>query len=255
MTNKTKLRDIIIYQGETLAVLPELQDGSVDAIITDPPYSSGGLGMASRQKTSSDKYQSSGIKREYPLMLGDCKDQRSFTAWATLWLSECWRIAKDGAPILLFSDWRQLPAMTDALQGGGWQWLGIVTWNKRSSRPQMGKFRNQCEYILFGSKGRFKPATRTCLPSVYDFPVIASHKVHIAGKPVNLLKALMEIAPEKALILDPFIGGGSTALAALETGRKCIGIEISKEYAGLVKNRIEKYLDERSKNGGDLFPG
>ena len=55
--------------------------------------------------------------------------------WATLWLSECWRLAKPGAPALVFSDWRQLPAMTDAVQAAGFEWRGIVVWHKPNARP------------------------------------------------------------------------------------------------------------------------
>ena len=229
---------ITIHQGDALRVLPTFPDNSVDAVVTDPPYSSGGVTLSARQSDPAAKYQQSGTKRRYPPMLGDGKDQRSFTAWATLWLSDCWRIAKDGAPLLVFTDWRQLPSMTDAIQAAGWHWLGVVVWNKRTSRPQMGKFRQQCEYILFASKGRFAPATRACLPGVYDYPVIPQHKVHLTSKPVQLMKDLLAITPEGGTILDPFLGGGTTALAALETGRECIGVELSKEYTALIMERM-----------------
>ena len=175
-------------------------------------------------------------------MLGDGKDQRSFTLWATLWLAECWRIAKDGAPIMVFTDWRQLPALTDAIQAAGWHWQGIVCWNKRSSRPSMGKFRHQCEYVLFGSKGQFKASTRDCLPGVFDVPIIAGQKVHLTSKPISLIKELLRVSAEGGTVLDPFLGGGTTAVAALETGRRFIGIELSEEYAALSANRVRGIL-------------
>jgi site-specific DNA-methyltransferase (adenine-specific) len=105
----------ILYNGDALGILRDLQDAAMDAVMTDPPYSSGGLHSGSRRVDSAKKYQSTGTKKVYPPMLGDLKDQRSFTMWATLWLSECWRLAKPGAPCLVFTDWRQLPAMTDAV--------------------------------------------------------------------------------------------------------------------------------------------
>jgi site-specific DNA-methyltransferase (adenine-specific) len=230
---------VTLYQGDALSILQTLPDGAVDAVVTDPPYSSGGVSLSARQTDPAQKYQQSGTKRVYPPMLGDGKDQRSFTAWAVLWLSECWRISKDGAPLLVFTDWRQLPSLTDAIQAAGWFWQGIVVWNKRSSRPQIGAFRRQAEYILFASKGRFVPATRACLPGVYDYPVITGQKVHLTSKPIPLLKDLLAIAPEGCTVLAPFIGGGTTAVAALETGRKCIGMELSKEYARLTVERIQ----------------
>ncbi len=102
----------------------------------------------------------------------------------------------------------------------------------------MGKFRQQCEYILFASKGRFAPATRACLPGMYEYSVISQHKVHLTSKPVQLVKDLLAITPEGGTILDPFLGGGTTALAALETGRECIGVELSKEYTALIMERM-----------------
>ena len=117
--------------------------------------------MAGKQADPAQKYQQPGTKKTYPPMLGDGRDQRSFLTWSILWLTEVWRVAKNGAPILIFTDWRQLPTVTDAVQAAGWCWRGIVCWNKRSSRPQIGRFRQQCEFVIFASKGRFVPFSRT----------------------------------------------------------------------------------------------
>jgi len=230
--------DVRLYHGNALTILPTLPTASVDAVVTDPPYSSGGQYLTAKQGDPAKKYQKTGTVRTFPPMLGDGKDQRSFMAWALFWLAECWRLTKDGAPILVFTDWRQLPIMTDAIQAAGWFWLGIVPWNKRSARPQLGKFRQQCEYVLFGSKGRFVPTCRACLPGVYDYPVITQQKVHLTSKPVSLLVDLLAVTMPGGTILDPFIGGGTTALAAMKTGRRCIGIELSEEYAAIAAKRL-----------------
>ena len=105
---------LTLYQGDALAVLQSFPPLCVDAVITDPPYSSGGLMLSARQADPAVKYQNNGTVKTYPPMFGDNRDQRSFIMWATLWLAECWRVARDGSPLLMFSDWRQLPAMTDA---------------------------------------------------------------------------------------------------------------------------------------------
>lgn len=232
---------ITIYQGEAFSGLRGLPEGMVDAVITDPPYCSGAATLAGKQADPAKKYQNSETKKIYPPLLGDAKDQRSFTTWATLWLGECWRVSKAGAPLLVFSDWRQLPAMTDAVQAAGWQWLGIVPWNKRTARPSIGRFKAQCEYAIFASKGRFVPNTRKCLPGLYEHTVIASKKVHINSKPVALLQGLMDIVQPGGVVLDPFIGGGTTALAALATGRGCVGIELSPEYAAITVERLKQH--------------
>lgn len=227
-----------LYQGDALQCLLELPHDSVEAVLTDPPYSSGALTLAARQAPPCSKYQRDDTQKRYPPMLGDAKDQHSFFRWAVLWLSECWRIAQDGSPIMVFTDWRQLPVITDAIQAANWSWLGIIPWDKRCSRPQAGRFKAQCEYVVWGAKGRFRTSSRACLPGIYTHPVNHLQKVHLTSKPLTLIKELLTIAPEKCTVLDPFAGGGTTAVASLETGRNCITIELSEEYAQLTLDRV-----------------
>ena len=234
---------VTLYQGDALNILATLPDAVMDAVLTDPPYSSGGVTMGARQTDPAQKYQQSGTKRQYPPMLGDAKDQRSWTMWCTLWLGECWRVARDGAPLMVFTDWRQLPALSDAVQAAGWSWRGIIAWDKRSSRPQIGKFRQQCEYVLFSTKGRFVARTRTCLPGLYSYPVIAVHKVHLTSKPVALIEDLLAITAPQASVLDPFMGGGSVGEACIRTGRKYVGMELSQEYYDISRNRLTALLE------------
>ena len=231
---------IQIIPGDALVVLPTLEDASVEAIITDPPYSSGGQSITARKQSPDTKYQHSGVARRYPALLGDTRDQRSLLAWAALWLAECWRIAKPGSPLLLFSDWRQLPLFSDAIQAGGWTWRGLIVWDKtESARPQQGSFRSQAEYILFASKGQWRPLVRDCLPGVLRHRVVPTEKNHINAKPVPLLEDLLRVLPAGATVLDPFVGGGSTAKACANTGRSCIGIELNAETAESASAFIE----------------
>ncbi|WP_082139939.1 DNA-methyltransferase [Desulfovibrio sp. TomC] len=215
-----------------------MADGQVDAILTDPPYSSGGLHAGARRADPAQKYQASGTKRTYPPMLGDCKDQRSFTMWATLWLSECWRLAKPGAPVLVFSDWRQLPVMTDAIQAAGFEWRGIVVWHKPSARPMLGSFRRDAEFVIHAVKAPARTFTRRCFPGVFNHAVNAAAKIHLTSKPLPLLVDLLGVVVEGGTVLDPFMGGGTTAVACIETERRFVGVELSSEYASLAAERI-----------------
>ena len=75
----------------------------------------------------------------------------AFLVWCSLWLAECLRVAKPGAPIAVFSDWRQLATMIDAIQCGGFVFRGVMPWDKTEAvRPRMGGFRSQCEYVVWG---------------------------------------------------------------------------------------------------------
>lgn len=231
-------KNVSMYCGDSLAILSGLESGSVDAVLTDPPYSSGGANLTAKQADPANKYQNTGTKRSYPPMLGDAKDQRSWTMWCTLWLGQCWRIAKEGAPLMVFTDWRQLPALTDAIQGAGWRWLGIVPWDKRSARPQLGRFRQQCEYVVFAAKGRLGQHTTACLPGLYSYPVIAAQKVHLTSKPVDLMRDLLQVTQPGGTVLDPFMGGGAVGVACAETGRGFVGVELSEQYYAISRERI-----------------
>lgn len=230
---------VTLYQGDAWQVLQTLDDASVDGIITDPPYSTGAVTLAGKQANPAKKYQNSSAKKTFPEMLGDGKDQRGFLTWATMWLTECWRVAKNGAPVLIFTDWRQLPTVTDALQAAGFFWRGIVVWDKQCGRPMRGEFKRDSEFIVFGCKGKYSPPTSRCLPGIYSHTVNQSKKRHISAKPLQLIKDLMEIIPEGGTVLDPFVGGGTTAQAARETGRKCIAVERSAEYAGITAELLK----------------
>ena len=227
-----------IIQGDALTVLRDLPGESVDAVVTDPPYSSGGMTLTARQADPATKYQHGSTKRSYPAMLGDNKDQRSFTTWATMWLTECWRMARDGAPLLVFTDWRQLPSTTDAVQAAGWLWRGLVVWHKPSARPLLGEFRRDAEFLVYAVKRKASPATRNCLPGVLRHSVNPAEKVHLTGKPVALLRDLLAVTQPGGLVLDPFTGGGTTGMACMATGRRFLGIELSSEYHRIAADRI-----------------
>ncbi len=238
-----QIGDATLHQGEALGILRAMEDESVDAVLTDPPYSSGGLTAGQRQRPPSEKYQQSGVKRQYQDFLGDNRDQRSFVAWATLWLAEAYRVTKPGALCMMFTDWRQLPAMSDALQAGGWIWRNIVVWDKPSARPSRGEFRRQCEFVLIGAKGQFQPAHKRCLRGVFRHAVVSGAKrQHLTEKPVPLLRDLLEIVPEGGTVLDPFAGSATTAQACIETGRKFVGVELSEAYFEVACQRLQTLL-------------
>src|SRR5690606_7963174 len=113
-------------------------------------YSSGGTHTSTRQGSTSSKYQSSDAKHQLPDFLGDNMDQRSYRQWATLWLSTAVDMLKPGGIACLFTDWRQLPTMSDVLQGAGVTWRGVASWDKRQGRPRMGGFNQQVEFIVWG---------------------------------------------------------------------------------------------------------
>ncbi|CAG2095799.1 site-specific DNA-methyltransferase [Xanthomonas euroxanthea] len=226
-----------LLQGDALTILPTLEANSFDALITDPPYASGGLTAAARARPPSTKYCRDGGHADF---VGDERDQRSHLKWMHLWLSECARVLKDGAPVLLFTDWRQLPLTTDALQVAGFTWRGITVWDKTEGvRPQLGRFRNQAEYIVWGSKGNMPLDRRApVLPGVIRESVRKADKHHLTGKPTELMRQLVRICEAGGRILDPFAGSGTTLVAAALEGFPYTGIELTRHYTAVAQQRI-----------------
>jgi site-specific DNA-methyltransferase (adenine-specific) len=232
-----------IIRGDTLRVLREFPDAVFGGIITDPPYASGAADQNARQKTTSQKYTSVKSGNPLPDFEGDSKDQRSWTDWMTEWLQEARRCSQPGAPICMFIDWRQLPSMTDALQWAGWTWRGVLVWDKTNSRPQRGRFRQQAEFIVWGSNGAM-PTGRNApvLPGVFRraMPPFA-RRIHQTEKPLEVMRDIVKIVEPGNIILDPFAGAGTTVLAAKLEGYPAVGIELSDHYAEAAAKRVDGY--------------
>jgi site-specific DNA-methyltransferase (adenine-specific) len=244
---KVTIGDATLYFGESLEMLDALAAGSVDAVITDPPYSSGGAFRGDRAIGTKAKYLAShsGNRERTTEFSGDNRDQRSFHFWSALWSAAALRAAKPGAPGLFLTDWRQLPVSTDYLQAGGWVWRGIVPWAKPAPRPQMGRFAAQCEYVVWGSAGPM-PVERGvgCLPGFYEYPY-PSNREHVTQKPLSLMEDMVQICPGGGLVLDPFMGSGTTGVAAIRHGRRFVGCEQVREYFDIACRRIEEAHQQR----------
>lgn len=229
----------LLLSADCLPVLPHI--GGVDAVMADPPYSSGGLHQAARTVAPSLKYQSPGGRGLYPEFSGDNRDQRSYAYWSTLWLGAARATVNPGGLLGMFTDWRQLPVSTDAVQAGGWTWRGIAVWDKtEGTRPRRGAYRNQCEYLVWCSNGTMGKEGH-CAPGVFRRATQSEKKHHIAGKPVGLLEDLLSICGD--LVLDPFMGSGTTGIAAVKTGRRFIGIEMNPDYFEVARQRIAEAQD------------
>jgi len=230
-----------LERGEALSLLQGLPSASVDAVVTDPPYSSGGQFRGDRSGRTGLKYVQTGVEVQRPDFSGDTRDQRSFEYWCVLWLSEAARVAKPGAPLCVFSDWRQLPVVTDAVQAGGWVWRGVAVWDKtEGTRPRVGGFRSQCEYIVWASNGPMDEDVGKvvgCLPGVFRHSVLQDDKFHQTGKPTPLMADVVKVCQRGGVVLDPFSGSGTTIVAALNTGRRGIGFELTQEYSDIAKAR------------------
>lgn len=238
----TATPDWEIRRGDSLRLLTEIDDNTFDAVVTDPPYSSGGAFRSDRAGATNKKYldNEASAATRLPEFHGDSRTERGLELWSSLWLAECWRATVPGGAIAMFCDWRSLPTFSDALQAGGWVWRGVGVWMKPThrSRPTAGGLWNDTEFVLWGSKDARTEGE--CLPGTWrDIAAPSSaSRLHITEKPQEVLRDLVRLAPAGGHVLDPFTGSGSTGVAALAEGRRFTGIELSIDYAEIASRRL-----------------
>lgn len=240
--------NIRLYCGDSLDILRSMEDDSIDAVVTDPPYSSGGQFRGDRMADTRSKYQSTDAQKEHANFSGDNRDQRSWIMWSSLWMLQAQRISKTGAIVCAFTDWRQLPATTDALQSGGWVWRGIVPWDKVVARPMPNRFRAQAEYLVWGTNGPRDFDTKDARYHDGVFRVTTTptaDRQHSTQKPVELMDKIVAVAAPGEVVLDPFMGSGSTGVSCVRMGRAFVGCEREPHYFDIAVKRIEKALAER----------
>lgn len=227
-----RIGNATLHLGDALEVLPML--AAVDAVVTDPPY----LNLDGSYVR--DYEGGAALKRAPTQAVGD--------EWgATLdWVPMAAKLAEKA--MIVFCGFRSVGETWAALQPHG-NAIGLVTWYKRNSAPT-GK--NVPYYKTeFAWAYRKAPGPRwDDLPSLIDEPNInpgcfaterlvdASTKaLHPTQKPLAVMRRL--ILPGMDTVLDPFMGTGTTGVAAMDLGRKFVGIEINPAYFALACERIE----------------
>lgn len=248
MTPYASGRGWTLYRGEAIDLLRGLDRGQLDAVITDPPYSSGGFTRADRSGDPEQKYARAGSWQASQLtsFAGDSRDQRAFHLWCALWVGISIRACKPGAIFGAFTDWRQLPTLCDALQIGGVVWRGVGNWVKTTARPQKGRIAAGAEYLVWGSVGSMKvegngvcaPGTVWAEPTCYADTVRGDDRKHLTQKPEEVMRWALSIVATGGLVLDPFAGLGSTGVAALQTGRRFIGLEQEEAHLETAARRL-----------------
>jgi site-specific DNA-methyltransferase (adenine-specific) len=234
-----------IYCADVLDLAPRLPAGCVDVVLVDPPYSSGGQFRSDRNAKTVTKYVNTdrrGARWNAVSFQGDSRDQRGFLAWCSIWLAMSRAAMQPLGVCATFCDWRQLPVMTDALSAGGFVVRGIVAWDKTAaSRPWRGRFRNQCEYVPWGTVGPWQPTDRhkECLAGVFRHASLAGGvKLHQAGKPEPLMADLIRIALPGEIVADWFMGSGTTGVAAVRAGRRFLGADIDPHWCEVAADRL-----------------
>lgn len=224
--------------GDCIEKMKSLQDRSIDLVITDPPYKTIGGGDSNGKNSVRPKGILSGNRKLF-------KHQNDVLAGQ--YIPELYRVLKDGSHCYIFTNSMNMREMLNAAYDAGFKLHNILVWEKNNCTPSQFYMKN-CEYILFLRKGKAKWINNIgSSKTAHHFDNIIGNKQHPTEKPVDLMKFYIENSTNLGdIVLDPFMGSGSTGIACVETGRDFIGIELDSEYFSTAQKRI-KLIDSKLK--------
>lgn len=228
------LNQIIV--GDCLEVMRAMPDNSIDAVITDPPYCSGGVSESAR--TSAKKHGVRGDKPYFKWFVGDNMGTAGLTYLLRSVAFESLRLLKDSGSMLVFCDWRMVPNIAPAIESAGFRYQNMIVWDKGNMGLGTG-FRAQHEIILHMTAGKPKYFDKATANVIQSKRVTANKRQHQTQKPQDLMEKLINVVcPDEGTVLDPFGGSGTTAIAAKETNRNFICIERDQDYAEIARQRV-----------------
>ena len=251
-----------IYKGDCRKVMKEeMPDESVDLIFADPPYNLSGNGL---------KWKNKGMGGDW-FMVNEKWDKMTepeYLKFTKEWLSECKRVLKSHGSIYVSCTYHNIGELMMALKDLEFTPRNIITWHKNNAMPSMTKraFTHSCEYILFFTKAKkwifnyselkrinpdkAKDGSDKQMRDLWIMPVCQGEErlknkngraAHPTQKPEGLLERIILASSNKGdIVLDPFLGSGTTAVMAKKMNRKWIGIETENEYIKIAEKRIKE---------------
>ena len=222
-----------IVVGDCLKVMREMPDGCVDLVVTDPPY---GI-----------NYVSARPKRPRPINVPIAGDDDGIWVLLPDVATELWRIAAPDSACFVFTRWDCWEKIKAAMSP--WECKNMIVWDKgnHTAGDLTGNFGYAHELIYFGVKGRPLIQGRRVW-NIWKYPRIsADNLTHPSEKPISLISiAIRGMSNDNDLIFDPFMGSGTTAVAADRLGRKFYGCDLNPEYVRLALERLARDRLERS---------
>lgn len=253
-----------IYTGDCIKVLnEEIDEKSVELIFADPPYNLSGNGLKwEGNKTGGDWYM---VNEEWDKM-----PALEYMLFTRKWIGACHKVLKDNGSIYISCTFHNLPEVMIILKQIGFKINNIIVWQKINAMPNMTKrvFTHSTEFIVWAVKGKKwifnyeelkkvnpetqKDGSTKQMRDVWSIPLVQGKErlrgkdgraLHPTQKPEEMLKRIIIASSNKGnTVLDPFLGSGTTAVIAKKLERNWIGIEKSKKYVYMAKNRLSNKI-------------
>ena len=241
-----------LHNADCMEVFKTISDESVDCVVTDCPYhivSGGCCGEFERGCGGMFRRDEISDTDDVPTLLKTGKLFENNDIKFNEWLPEIYRVLKEGTHCYIMINPRNLKELWEEAEKVGFKFQQIIVWDKGNATPNM-YYMNAYENILMLRKGKAKYINDRGTTNILRVANVRS-KFHPTEKSVDLMKILIENSTNEGdVVLDPFMGSGSTGVACRELSRDFIGIEIDQKYYDIAKERIEKRMASRNEIEG-----
>jgi len=251
-----------IYQGDCIEILnKEIDINTVQLIFADPPYNLSGNGLKwENNKTGGDWYM---INEDWDKM-----PEGKYLRFTHSWIKACKRVLKKNGSIYISCSYHNLGEVLMNLKALDFKINNIITWRKTNAMPNMTRrvFTHSTEFVVWAVKGknwifnyeklkeinpkRKKNGETKQMRDVWDMPLVQGTErlrdkdgkaLHPTQKPEELLKRIIIASSNpNDIVLDPFLGSGTTAVVAKKLNRRWIGVEKKKKYVQAAKKRVQQ---------------
>lgn len=214
-----------IHCMDCLAGMRDIPSGSVDLVLTDPPY-----GISYQSAWRSDK------EERFDVIDGD----GSPFIW---FLYDAFRVLKDGGSLICFCRWDVQEDFAKAIRWAGFNLRSQIIWDREvhGLGDLKAQFAPQHDVVWFATKGKFEFKNGRPKSVVRVMRVSAEKLLHPTEKPVALMRYFVDkLTQQGDIVLDPFMGSGATAVACKQSQRSFYGFEISEEYARIGNDRLKQ---------------
>ena len=229
---------ITLKQGDCLELMKGLPDENVDLILTSPPYNIGNTHHTQN-------------KRHHPY--GDDMKETDYQEWQIRVLNECYRILKKEGSMI----YNHKNRIKDGVQSTPYEWIlktkfiikQEMVWINGSPNFEKTRFYPFTERLYWLAKDK---DTKLCnllsKTDVFDWMAVGTNNEHKRAFPIQLVVDMLKVFPDANLILDPFMGSGTTGVACVQLNRNFIGYEISPDYFQIAEKRIKEAESQRKLN-------
>lgn len=252
----------IIYNGDCIEVMSKkINEESIDLIFADPPYNLSGSGLKwEGNKTGGDWYM---INENWDKMTAP-----EYMQFTRQWISSCHRVLKNSGSVYVACSYHNISEVMIVLKQLDFKINNVITWRKTNAMPNMTKrvFTHSTEFVVWAVKGsgwtfnyekikeinpeKQKDGSPKQMRDFWELPLVQGRErlrgegnraLHPTQKPEEMLKRIiLASSNEGEVILDPFLGSGTTTYVAKKYGRKWIGIEQNNEYVRIARQRMRK---------------